>query len=424
MVKYFPFLLLLLILLLASDSIAQQSYTGQTIQEILELPENEIDLGLAVLVLAKEVYPNMNVDRFIEILDFQASRIDLLLQGIEDPEVRIGMMNSYLYKADWWNDSLSYSYDIQDLEANNKENQFLNGLISTRKGSCITMPMHWLVLADRLGWPVYAVQSTNHYFLRYEDDRLSEKNIDATAWGGFLPDEQYKIDGQIPDRAIDNGVFLRSLTKREYLGTLLVNQARHYVERENNLGKAIEYLELSISIVPTNSPSWWNAGVHYYHLAQKIDEEWETRLRNAYDSATAELISSSYQRNHPQTLPNPHTSANNNLLQARTPAFNIPQPAHFQQRNAVSQTNPPVHSAGHSQVEVHIDQQLREDLHEQLQILASSLESEYKPKIEYYVQKSKDYRAKAQELGISFGFTEEFIIKQQQSIELQFLNEN
>jgi len=57
-------------------------------------------------------------------------------------------------------------------------------------------------------------------------------------------------------------------------------------------------------------------------------------------------------------------------------------------------------------------------------VIPSNLENDYKPKIEYYVQKSKDYRAKAQELGISFGFTEEFIIKQQQSIEIQFLNEN
>src|SRR5690606_35916954 len=119
--------------------------------DILNQPEDEIDLGLAVLVLAKEAYPSLNVNRFLDILDYQASQVDYLLQGVEDPEARIGMMNTYLYKPGWWNDSLTFTYDINDLEARAKENQFLNGLISTRRGSCVTMPMLWMVLADRLG---------------------------------------------------------------------------------------------------------------------------------------------------------------------------------------------------------------------------------------------------------------------------------
>lgn len=77
---------------------AQGRYTGQTIQEILSLPDEEIDLGLATLVLAKEAYPNMNVNRFLEILDFHAGRVEYLLQGVDEPDVRIGMMNTYLYK--------------------------------------------------------------------------------------------------------------------------------------------------------------------------------------------------------------------------------------------------------------------------------------------------------------------------------------
>ncbi len=42
---------------------AQEHYTGQTIEQILELPEKEIDLGIACLVLAKDAYPQIDIAR-------------------------------------------------------------------------------------------------------------------------------------------------------------------------------------------------------------------------------------------------------------------------------------------------------------------------------------------------------------------------
>ena len=90
------------------------------------------------------------------------------------------MMNTYLYRKGWWNDSIAFTYDLDDLEASKKENQFLNGYLATKKGSCITMPMLHLVLADRLGWPVYPVLTPKHYFCRYIEPGFEENNIEAT----------------------------------------------------------------------------------------------------------------------------------------------------------------------------------------------------------------------------------------------------
>ena len=156
---------------------AQEHYTGQTIEQILELPEKEIDLGIACLVLAKDAYPQIDIARFDYILDYMASRIDRLMQGAVDPESRIGMMNTYLYRSGWWNDSLTFTYDLDDLKGAQKENQFLNGYLSTRTGSCITMPMLHLVLADRLNWPMKASRSVRHYFLRYVADGFEKTTL-------------------------------------------------------------------------------------------------------------------------------------------------------------------------------------------------------------------------------------------------------
>ena len=101
---------------------AQTEYTGQTIEDILALPDEEIDLGIACLVLAKDAYPNVKIEVFDNILDFMANQLNTLMQGNSDPEARIAMMNTYLYRPGWWNDSLTFTYDLDDLEAAKKDN--------------------------------------------------------------------------------------------------------------------------------------------------------------------------------------------------------------------------------------------------------------------------------------------------------------
>lgn len=82
---------------------AQRVYAGQSIEEILALPEDQIDTGHACLVLAKDAYPDLNVAAFDRLLDEMASRINTLLRGRSEPEQRIGMTNTYLYRPGWWN---------------------------------------------------------------------------------------------------------------------------------------------------------------------------------------------------------------------------------------------------------------------------------------------------------------------------------
>lgn len=293
--------------------------------------------------------------------------------------------------------------------------------------------MLWLVLADRLGWPVHAVMSTKHYFLRYEDDRLSEKNIDPTAWGGYVPDENYKADGLIPDRAVENGVYLRSLSRREYLASLLSNHIRHYEEREPDLEKARDYLELALSIDPAQSPTWWNAGLVYLRLAQQLDSQWENELQAAYDQVKTELLSASVrnQQANAYPRPQPRSTHSTSFIQSPTPGFPVPEPYRFQNPAGIvtgfdpvtGSINPPV-PPGNRDMMVHIDPELVAELNEQLQEYARELEAHYGPKIHEYAIRSRDCRQKALDLGISFKFSEEYLIKVEESIELQRQNEN
>ena len=80
---------------------AQSKYTGQSIEQILAMPEDSINLGIACLVLAKDAYPNLKIESFDYAINYMADRIDSLDQGKTDPLFRIGLMNTYLYRPRW-----------------------------------------------------------------------------------------------------------------------------------------------------------------------------------------------------------------------------------------------------------------------------------------------------------------------------------
>lgn len=120
-----------------------------------------------------------------------------------------------------------------------------------------------------------ASRSVRHFFLRYIADGFEKNNIDATVGGGYRPDELYKEEAGIPDKAIANGVYLRSLSKKEYIASLLLNQARHFHEREADLHKAVYLLQLALAYDPTFASAYWNLGQYYSLLARQLEQEME-----------------------------------------------------------------------------------------------------------------------------------------------------
>ena len=246
-----------------------QGYHGQTIVDIVKLPESEIDIGLACLVLAKEVYPDIEINSYLDLLDRMAFTIGKIAKDSESPEARIGALNTFLYRSGRWNGNRTYEYDLDDLEASEPRNKYLTGYLDTQKGSCITMPMLYIVLAQRLGWPVYAVCAPMHFFCRYIAADFKKNNIEATVGGGFNYDLDYAVDTGIPKKAIDNGVYLRTLTNKEYIGRLLtINAFFHYQNSE--IDKAISYLTVATKLDSTCSDAYWNLGISYSMKAREL----------------------------------------------------------------------------------------------------------------------------------------------------------
>ncbi|CAN5402993.1 hypothetical protein BH11PSE7_BH11PSE7_36880 [soil metagenome] len=171
---------------------------------LLALPENKVDIGLAAITFAKEIYPDLDVaayNRKIDDLAAQARR-QIALRNAREPDDIIRTLNTFFYKQ--W----GVRYDDAPDRYRKRDNFFINGLLDTRVGTCQTIPMLYMAVAQRLGLPVYAVFAPEHQFVRYVDPALVEQNIELSGGAGYSPDDDYAFRLNISDKARRNGAYL------------------------------------------------------------------------------------------------------------------------------------------------------------------------------------------------------------------------
>jgi len=130
----------------------------------------------------------------------------------------------------------------QDLK--NPDNLFLSRVLERGQGYCVGIASLYLVLAERLGTPVFAVATPSHVFLRY-DDGTTPINIETLQGGANIPDQQYIREQKIPEDSIWLGVFMRNLTADEFLAQVHNNLGVIFSERKDYEHAASEYAAAS-----------------------------------------------------------------------------------------------------------------------------------------------------------------------------------
>jgi tetratricopeptide (TPR) repeat protein len=237
------------------------------ISALLKLREKDIDVAHAALVLAKEIYPDLNVAAYSRKVDQLADDVRHHGNGIDDPDGRIRVLNTVLYQ------SAGFRYD-HSVEALDKlENHTLNGVLDTKTGTCVTLPLLYLAVAQRLGFPVYAVAAPNHYFLRYVDKRLAQQNIEATSGGGFSPDSEYIREMHVSERGIRHGGFMRTLTHRQFLALLVGDISIALYRKFGNIDQSIQYLEMVAPMYPAYPDTYFALGQAYTIKSRQVDSD-------------------------------------------------------------------------------------------------------------------------------------------------------
>ena len=245
-----------------------------SIEHILELPESEIDLGLATLIIEKQIHPNIDVQQGLE----QINKIVTIIQKM--PEYgpssleRMGTTLRYFYTPSQWNEHQIYQYDLDDLTAQKNPLSTVSYLLENKYGNCLSLPTLVAIVGQRLGVDIKLAIAPSHVYAHYKDDEGNITNIEATS-GTLLPNASYTRNFEIHPDALKNGIYMQSLSNKETIAVLLVELGRKHMRKQRYLS-AYKVADLALKYHPKLARAMLLKGNVYYR--QLHDEL--ARLKN------------------------------------------------------------------------------------------------------------------------------------------------
>lgn len=205
----------------------------------------QIPTGGVKYVIPKEFYPDIDPKVYSAKVDAIVAQARRLANGTQDPETRIRVLNTVFFRYE------GYHYDRRPFSQSVQDYYFLNGILDTKQGICYTMPLLYIAVAQRLGYPIYPVLVPDHMFARYNDPSFQRQNIEVTSGGKYFEDAWYIQDFAISKRGLASGSYMRTLTYHEFLAQMLVSNALFWGKRDGP--KSIAYLARAREISPRNA---------------------------------------------------------------------------------------------------------------------------------------------------------------------------
>lgn len=251
-----------------------REYHGQTVWQLPEKPEGEIDIGLWALIIAKEFDSTVDVAQYSNQLDSFIPEIRRMLANRTSDRDKFAAVRMFLYQAGVWNEQRPFQYDLDDPLGTDLSQQLLSSYLQSRKGNCVSMPTLFYALMQRLDptLPISTVHAPLHLFCRVKDRQTNDVwNIEATN-GTTARNIWYIESMNIPKKGIEHGIYMRDLSKKEYLAELigvLVHQHRDRKEFKS----ALRYVDLALKLNPRSISNIVAASALYAELGYPLYEK-------------------------------------------------------------------------------------------------------------------------------------------------------
>ena len=256
----------------------------ETIKAIFLKPAAEIDLARTKLIFDKLVDPTINVIALLSEINKMAKTVENGLTKNMKPLGKLLSLSTYLYESGYRNKFQPFQYNFEDPFGQNLNSKLISNYIKTKKGNCISMPLLYLILADKLGLDVTLSTAPLHVFVKFKD-AISGKyfNLETTDKGQLVKDDFYQQKTAIKSEAIKNGVYLQPLSKKEIVAVMAILLSEHYAIKKQ-WQQSIDIAKLILKNHPNYVYAMIKIGNGYSRLlALKIKEARENKGYTAKD---------------------------------------------------------------------------------------------------------------------------------------------
>ena len=230
--------------------------------QIVQKPDDDIQLDRAALYLAGEEYPEIDVPSHLAELDAFAAQISLRVNYDTAPADLARAIAGYLFDEVGFHGNSGEYYD--------PDNSFLNRVLETRTGIPITLSLVFLEVGRRLGLRCSGVGLPGHFIVGLDDsgEYLDPFNSGVVLSTGDCRDLLLKMSG---GRLEWTDEFLTPCTKHDILFRMLNNLKSVYIQN-NRYAKAIGVIQRMVIISPGppslyQEQAWCHAQQQEYRLA-------------------------------------------------------------------------------------------------------------------------------------------------------------
>jgi regulator of sirC expression with transglutaminase-like and TPR domain len=191
----------------------------------IDRPDREIDLAKAALYIAQIEYPDLDIDRYLNIIDEMAAEVTKRLPETHYPLKVIQTIGRYLYTE--------LNFHGNETDYYNPANSFLNDVLDRRTGIPITLAVVYLEIAKRINFPMVGIGMPGHFLIR---PNFKDAGIFVDAFNGgevlFVEDCRQKLmhiyQQDIPFLPPE---LLQPVTNRQILLRILNNLQANYLNQ-------------------------------------------------------------------------------------------------------------------------------------------------------------------------------------------------
>ncbi len=197
----------------------------------LSSPDSDLDLALAKLSFDHLLDPTIDVGIYLKQINQIVETIRSMAGPGASEKVKLSKIRDFLYESGNWNGHRPYQYDLSDPLGHKPGNALLSNYLTTHRGNCVTMPLLYVILAQRLDLNATISVAPFHTFAKVTlGDRTF--NVEATSGGHVEGDDFYRRKTPMSDAAVANGVYMKTLTRREAVAVLADAVASHLLDQK------------------------------------------------------------------------------------------------------------------------------------------------------------------------------------------------
>ena len=242
--------------------------SAKRLRTILQQPEQEIDLAQTKLTIDKMIDSTADVEAGLKKIDAMVAQIKAMPGFGVSKSANLLALKRYIYEPGEWNNYQPYQYDLADPLGTSIRNKLLPHYLTLKKGNCVTMPLLFIILGQRLGLDVTAATAPLHILVKFKDETGTTYNLETTSGANPARDVWYRQQMPMTDEAITNGVYLQPLTRKETVALMATTLAEYYVEQQE-FEKAITLSDLTLEYYPKNAEAMVRKASACYRLLEK-----------------------------------------------------------------------------------------------------------------------------------------------------------